>query len=340
MNQVRHFLDTQDFPKSELLAILELIDALKAADQVGACPELLHGASLGMIFEEPSTRTRVSFEVAMTKLGGHALYLKPGEIHLGARESLSDTANVLERMVDAIEARTLTHATVVGLAADSDVPVLNGLSDYNHPTQVLCDVFTMGEHLPAGKRLEDLNVTFVGDATNVCNSLAAICTRMGMHFTHCAPRRYQLGDKVRGIATANCRESGGSLTVTDDVAAAVKDADFIYTDLWWWVGQESEIPDRTHAFMPAYQVNMALLRKAPAHCKVMHCLPASRGVEATDEALDSPQSIIFDQAENRLHTEKGLLAWFIYPRLKRASAELRAYHAARIESFLVQRDPA
>ena len=333
---VRHFIDTQDFSKLELIQIMQLIADLKAADRVGACPHLLAGASLGMIFEEPSTRTRVSFEVAMTKLGGHALYLKPGEIHLGQRESLSDTANVLERMVDAIEARTLKHQTVVALAADADVPVLNGLSDYNHPTQVLCDVFTMREHLPAGRKLEDLNITFIGDATNVCNSLAAICTQMGMYFTHCAPRRYQISEEIQTIARVNCRASGGTLTVTDNVAAAVKAADFIYTDLWWWVGQESEIPERTTAFMPRYQVNAELLRQAPAHCKVMHCLPASRGVEATDEVLDSPRSIIFDQAENRLHTEKGLLVWFIYPRLKRASAELCAYHAGRIESYLAE----
>src|SRR3569833_2182001 len=183
---VRHFIDTQDYSKDELLTLMELIRQLKEADKVGACPPLLAGASLGMLFEEPSTRTRVSFEVAMTKLGGHALYLKPGEIHLGQRESLSDTANVLERMVDVIEARTLIHSTVLGLARESDVPVINGLTDYNHTTQVLCDVFTMSEHAPAGKRLEDIRITFVGDATNVCNSLAAICSRMGMHFTHAA----------------------------------------------------------------------------------------------------------------------------------------------------------
>lgn len=331
--QVRHFIDTQDCSRAELLQVIELATRLKDADKVGACPRLLEGASLGMLFEEPSTRTRISFEVAMTKLGGHALYLRPGEIHLGQRESLEDTADVLERMVDVIEARTLKHSTVTRLAQRSDVPVINGLTDYNHPTQVLCDVLTMMEHA-GGKTLRDLHVTFVGDATNVCNSLAAICTQMGMHFTHAAPEAYQVREPVIALATANCRESGGTLRVTDDVAAAVADADFLYTDLWWWVGQESEIPDRRAAFMPKFQLNAALLAKAPPGCKVMHCLPASRGVEATDEVLDSPRSIIFDQAENRLHMEKALLVWLVYPRLKRAGAALRAHHQGLIENFM------
>lgn len=330
----QHFIDTQDFTKSTLLQMLALIRELKVADKAGACPSLLRNLSLGMIFEEPSTRTRVSFEVAMTKLGGHAIYMKPGEIHLGVRESLNDTANVLDRMVDVIEARTLKHETVTSLARESEVPVINGLTDYNHPTQVLCDVFTMSEHLNEDKSLEDLNVVFIGDATNVCNSLAAICTQMGMQFTHAAPAKYQLSNKVQMLANENCRISGGRLTITDDVAAAVSNADFIYTDLWWWVGQEDEIPERKSAFMPNYQVNMDLLKKAPAHCKVMHCLPASRGVEATDEVLDSPQSIIFDQAENRLHTEKGLLVWFAYPCLKHPSEEVKAHFTGQIEAFL------
>lgn len=334
--EVRHFVDTQDFTKEELLGLLGLIRLIKDADRQGATPRLLPDASLALIFEEPSTRTRVSFEVAMTQLGGHALYLKPGEIHLGERESLGDTARVLSRMVDAIVVRALKHQTVLGLAEAATVPVINGLTDYNHPTQVVCDVFTMMEHMPAGKRLEDLNVTFVGDSTNVLSSLMHICTQVGMHFTHAAPKKYQPPLRWREIAQENCRKSGGTLRITEDVVAAVREADFVYTDLWWWVGQEDEIPERRAAFMPAYQVNLDLLRHAPAHCKFMHCLPASRGVEATDEVLDSPQSIIFDQAENRLHTEKGILVWLLYPRLKRPSAALRAYHAGRIEAFLQQ----
>lgn len=333
---LKHFLDTQDFTKAELLELIELIGLLKAADRHGIFPQLLKDASLAMIFEEPSTRTRISFEVAMTELGGHALYLKPGEIHLGVRESIYDTSRVISRMVDVIMARTLQHATVCRLAEAATVPVINGLTDFNHPTQVVCDVFTMLEHLPPGKCLEDVNVTFVGDATNVLSSLMMICTHLGMSFTHAAPQKYQPPAAWRSLAAQNCRASGGRLAITEDVSAAVRQADFLYTDLWWWVGQEAEIPDRYAAFMPTYQVTMDLLRQAPVHCKFMHCLPASRGVEATDEVMDSPQSIIFDQSENRLHTEKGLLVWLVYPRRVRPSEAERAEHMDRIKAFLAR----
>lgn len=330
----KHFLDTQDYSKAELLELIQLTREIKQADRDGATPKLLAGASLAMIFEEPSTRTRISFEVAMAELGGHALYLKPGEIHLGVRESIYDTAMVISRMVDGIMIRALKHDTVLQVARAATVPVINGLTDYNHPTQVVCDVLTMLEHMPPGNSLEDLRVTFIGDATNVLSSLMHICTRLGMHFTHAAPQRYQPPQAWCDIALANCKESGGTLHITDDVVEAVRQADFIYTDLWWWVGQEDEIPDRYAAFMPAYQVTLDLMRQAPPHCKFMHCLPASRGVEATDEVMDSPQSIIFDQSENRLHTEKGLLVWLLYPRLKKPSEELREEHRQRIMRLL------
>src|SRR5512137_1472546 len=189
--KLRHFIDTQDFTKQELLDIIALTRRIKAADKQGCTPKLLQDASLAMIFEEPSTRTRVSFEVAMTELGGHALYLKPGEIHLGVRESLYDTAQVLSRMCDAIMARTLKHETITNLARYATVPVINGLTDYNHPTQVVCDALTMLENLPSGKQLEEVNVTFIGDATNVLSSLMLITTRLGMHFTQAAPKKYQ-----------------------------------------------------------------------------------------------------------------------------------------------------
>lgn len=287
-----------------------------------------------MIFEEPSTRTRVSFEVAMTELGGHALYLKPGEIHLGVRESLYDTAMVLSRMCDGIMARTLKHETITNLAKYATVPVINGLTDYNHPTQVMCDVLTMIEHMPEGKQLEDLHFTFIGDATNVLSSLMLITTRMGMQFTQAAPKKYQAPVKWVEWAQYNCAESGGSVRLTDDPVDAVRNADFIYTDLWWWVGQEDQIPERRAAFMPTYQVNRQLFEKAPSHCKFMHCLPASRGVETTDDVMDHPRSIIFDQSENRLHMEKGLLVYFIYPRLKRQSDAIKTFHQDQIGDYL------
>lgn len=331
---LRHFTDTQQFSKSEILKIIDLTRMIKAADKQGCTPKLLEGASLAMIFEEPSTRTRVSFEVAMTELGGHALYLKPGEIHLGVRESMYDTAKVLSRMCDGIFARTLKHETILALAKHAEVPVFNGLTDYNHPTQAVCDVLTMIEHMPAGKQIENINVTFIGDATNVLSSLMLICTKMGMTFTHAAPEKYQAPQSWQDWALRNCDKSGGRLRVTSDPLAAVREADFIYTDLWWWVGQEDQIPERRAAFMPNYQVNKALFEKAPSHCKFMHCLPASRGVEATDEVMDHPRSIIFDQSENRLHTEKGLLAYFLYPRLKRPTDNQKEFHRKRIEGFL------
>jgi len=331
---IKHFIDTQDFSKSELLEIIQLIRLIKAADKQNCTPKLLTDVSLAMIFEEPSTRTRVSFEVAMTELGGHALYLKPGEIHLGVRESLYDTAQVLSRMCDGIIARTLKHDTILNLAKYATVSVINGLTDYNHPTQVVCDLLTMIEHMPEGKKLEDCHITFIGDATNVLSSLMLITTRMGMHFTQAAPKKYQAPDQWVGWANENCVESGGTVTLTEDPLAAVKHADYIYTDLWWWVGQEDQIPERKAAFMPVYQVNRQLFERAPSHCKFMHCLPASRGVEATDEVMDHPRSIIFDQSENRLHTEKGLLVYFLYPRLYRPSEQLKAFHHEKIRNYL------
>lgn len=331
---LRHFLDTQDFSRSELEQLLELIRLLKEADREAAVPQLLAHRSLGMIFEEPSTRTRVSFEVAMVKLGGHALYLKPGEIHLGARESLYDTAKVLSRMCDVIEARTLRHETVVELARDAEVPVINGLTDYNHPTQVVCDLLTMTEHLPPGRRLEDCTVVFVGDRTNVCSSLMMITTQFGMRFVHAAPAAYQAPAEWVALAQANAEISGGSVQITDDVESAVADADFIYTDLWWWVDQEEEIPERRAAFMPRYQVRADLIARAPEHVRFMHCLPASRGVEVTDEVIDGPHSIVFDQAENRLHTEKGILVWLAYPLERRADEATLRLHDERVRGWL------
>jgi len=334
---LQHFIDTQELSPEILRRQLDLIAALKAADEQRACPRILEGASLGMIFEEASTRTRVSFEVAMTKLGGHALYLKPGEIHLGEKENIKDTAKVLSRMVDAVEIRAFKHHTVAEFARHAEVPVINGLTDYNHPTQAVCDVFTMTEHMLPGKDLSDVTVVFVGDATNVCTSTAMIVTMLGGTFIHARPEQYGIKAQWPSVLDEIARNEerfGGRYLDTEDVEDAVARADFVYTDLWWWFGQEDEIPDRVKAFKPRYQVNAQLMAKAPRHAKFMHCLPASRGVEATDEVMDSAQSIIYDQSENRLHTEKGLLAWYVYPRVTQATEPLRHYHEGRIEALL------
>ena len=332
------FLDTNDFTPRELGDILSLVRVLKDADRDGCVPALLQRRSLGMIFEEPSTRTRVSFEVAMAKLGGHALYLRPGEIHLGVRESIADTARVLSTMCDVIEARVVKHDTLVQLAAASTVPVINGLSDYNHPTQALCDLFTMMEHLPPGKTLEDCTIVFVGDRTNVCSSLMHAASSFGMSFVHAGPANYLAPPEWVEIARRNQADAGhGTTTVTTDVEDAVAEADFVYTDTWWWIGQEAEVPARRAAFMPRYQVTTGLMDRAPATARFKHCLPASRGVEVTDEVIDSERSIVFAQAENRLHVEKALLVWFTYARVPHdPPAELAAHHAAAIQAYLAE----
>lgn len=270
----------------------------------------------------------------MAKLGGHALYLKPGEIHLGERETVADTARVVSSMCDMIMARTLKHETLLEIARHSTVPVINGLTDFNHPTQAVCDVFTMRECLPEGKALSDLQVTFIGDATNVCSSLLFITTQLGMRFIQAAPQAYQIPEAWAETARENSKASGGSFETTEDPEWAVRNADIIYTDLWWWIGQEEEIPDRMAAFMPRYQVTETLLAHAPGSTRLMHCLPASRNVEATDQVLDGPQSIIFRQAENRLHTEMGLLVWMAGALLRQPSDEARLQHRRRIENCL------
>jgi len=237
-----------------------------------------------------------------------------------------------------LEARTLKHETVVGLAADAEVPVINGLSDFNHPTQAICDIFTMREHAPAGRGISDCTVVFVGDRTNVCSSLMFITTRFGMNFIHAAPPAYQAPEEWLAVARANCETSGGQVSVTDDVESAIATADFIYTDVWWWYGQEDEVQDRTAAFMPRYQVNGELFGRAPDHALFMHCLPATRGGEVTDEVIDSERSIVFPQAENRLHAEKGILVWLTYPTLKQPSDGLVREHERRIALHLSHMD--
>jgi putrescine carbamoyltransferase len=335
----RHFLELDDFNRSELLDMLELIRFLKEADRKGITPRLLRGMSLGMLFESSSLRTRLSFEIAMMELGGHAVYLKPGEIHLGVRETIYDTVQVLARMCDGIMARTDALETMQEIARCSSVPVINGMTIYSHPTQGLCDVFTMLENLPAGKKLEEMKVAFVSDASPVgciCTSLRQILPILGSRLVVAAPDAYQVEVNEAEKTRIACKISGATFDMTDDPIEAVRGADFIITDVWWYHGYDDEKEARLKVFMPKYQINKKLLQYAPEHCKVLHCMPANRDYEITSEVIDSPSSVIFDEAENRFHTQKALLLWFLYSNRRHPSDELQQYYESATENFLIE----
>lgn len=303
MQAHKHFLSLADLTPAELSTFLDLAVELKREWKAGGNTPVLKNKTLAMVFTKPSLRTRVSFEMAMRHLGGHAMYIAPDEIQLGKRESVPDVARVLSRYVDGIMARVFAHADVLALARHSRVPVINGLSDYTHPCQGLADLLTILEHKGA---IKGLTIAYVGDANNVTNSLVFGATLLGAHVRVGAPQGYQLRPDVVERAAAFARASGGSLTQMTDPQEAVRGADAIYTDVWTSMGQEAEAAQRAKIF-PPYQVNQALVALANKDAMVLHCLPAHRGQEITDEVADGPQSALWDQAENRMHAQKAVL---------------------------------
>jgi ornithine carbamoyltransferase len=295
------FLAISDFSSDELKTLLTESRSLKALYKSGQRDLCLAGKNLAMLFEKPSLRTRISFQVAMTDLGGSPIYVKPEDIGgIGKREPVKDIARVLGRYVDGIMARTFEHSTVIDLAKYADVPVINALTDWSHPCQAMADVLTIAEHF---ERIEGITIAFVGDGNNVARSLAFAAAKLGMKLVVASPSGYELD--AASIQDANAI-AGDCVSQTGDPRAAVADADVIYTDTWVSMGQEEEKEERRRDFA-GFEVNSDLVAAAPGHVKVMHCLPAYRGFEISDDVTESPSSIIFDQAENRLHFQRALL---------------------------------
>ncbi|MCK4739912.1 MAG: ornithine carbamoyltransferase [Candidatus Thorarchaeota archaeon] len=299
----RHLIDLLDFKTQELREILDTAHNLKQKQKKGKPHEILKGKSLAMIFMKSSTRTRVSFEVGMTQLGGHALYLQPSGTQLGRGETIGDTAQVLSRYCDVIMARVYAHSEVAGLAKYATVPVINGLSDFLHPCQIMADMLTIEEHKGS---LEGLKITYVGDSNNVSNSIMQGCTMMGMDVTIGSPKGYTPIEDIMKRADKLSKKHGTTLEVVNTPTEAVKDADVIYTDTFFSMGQEKS-KEKESALMQ-FQVNKGLVGKAKSDVIVMHCLPAHRDEELTSEVMDGPHSVVFDQAENRLHAQKAILA--------------------------------
>ena len=293
-----------DLTREEIEEILKTSESLKFQLLRGEERPLLKGKTLAMIFEKPSTRTRVSFEVGMWQLGGYALYLSTTDLQLGRGETIADTAQTLSRYVNGIMARVFAHQTILDLVKYSRVPVINGLSDFTHPCQGLADLFTIYEKKG---RLRGLKLAYVGDGNNVAHSLLYGCSKVGMNITLACPKGYEPHPEVVSGAKEEGKRSSCKVEVAKDPKEAVREADIIYTDVWASMGKEKEYEKRVKIFRP-YQVNAKLIKEAKKDYLFMHCLPAHRGEEVTDEVADSKNSIIFDQAENRLHTQKALLA--------------------------------
>lgn len=295
----KDFLSLNDFSKEEILYLLQ-----EAADMKNnKIQHIFQGKTLAMIFEKSSTRTRVSFEAGMAQLGGNALFLSSKDMQLGRGETIADTAKVLSRYVDAIMIRTFEHETVEELAEHADIPVINGLTDLFHPCQALADLLTIQE---VKGTFKGLKAAYIGDGNNVAHSLLIGCAKVGCDITVASPEGYEPNQEVVALAKAFAEESGAGITITNDAALAVQDADVVYTDVFTSMGQEAETKERLSIFSQ-YQVNSRLVSRAKADYIFLHCLPAHRGEEVAAEVIDGPNSAVFDQAENRLHVQKALL---------------------------------
>ena len=297
----KDFISIADYSKDELLEIFELTRELKEKTKRGQEHHLCKGKTMAMIFAKPSARTRISFETGMYQLGGYALYLSPNDIGIGKREAVKDIARVVSRYNDIIMARLFDHAHMLELAQYATVPVINGLTDYNHPCQIMADIFTI---LEKRGNLDNLKITYIGDGNNVANSWVNLAAKLPMHLVICSPSGFEPDTET----LTRAHDAGVSqIEIVHDPEVAVKDADVVYTDVWASMGQEAEAEKRRKIFMP-YQVNTQLMAHARKDALVMHCLPAHRGEEITDEVLDGPQSIVFDEAENRMHVQKAIIA--------------------------------
>lgn len=300
----KDFLSLKELSTYEIKQIFKTTETLKTMHYLGADYSPLKGKALGMIFEKPSTRTRISFEVAMWQLGGHALYLNADELQLGRGESIKDTARVMSRYLDGIMIRAFSHKNVEELANYADIPIINGLTDYEHPCQVMADLYTIYEKK---KQLSGLKLAYIGDGgNNMANSLLYGCSKVGMDISIASPKAYYPQEDVVKKTEDIAKQSGSEVVITEDIYKAAKEADILYTDVWTSMGQEKENNMRAEAFQ-GYQINQELVDCAKKDVIVMHCLPANRQKEITEEVLEGPNSVIFDEAENRLHVQKAIL---------------------------------